>query len=200
MNKVFDAVAAGDRMITAVRASLDADGRTDITLDRDWLTITADTVDCFDAVLAVPIDRNLVLRLISDTSGNPQEFELEKFTKDLINALPNVEKARRSLRRYMADIRRAAKTAIDRAHGEGFNVTLVAVNLRATYAGNMGRRSWTEAASFVLATVVMNRVNQHLEPDVIEFDVEEPEHVAGEMVRALDLWEEYQDKDNAPQQ
>ncbi|OYY66582.1 hypothetical protein [Sphingomonas sp. 28-62-11] len=197
MDKAFDTVAAGDWMIAAVRAALDASGRSDINLERGWLTVTEGEDDYVEAVVLVPIGRNLSLPLKSLHRNEAPAVVFQRFAEDLLKALPNVERARWSLRRYAADTRRAAEAAIADARAEGLDVSLERIELRPTYAWHMTDRSWKEAADHVLARVLVNGLNRDLNPDVIGFDVGQPGDVADELAGALNQQKEIQDKRDA---
>lgn len=197
MSKTFDAATASGRLITSVRKGLDALGRTDIALERDWLTVTEGHDDHVEAVLMVPISRNLSLPLKSLWRDEAPETVMERFAEDLFHALPNVEKARWGLRRYAADMRRAAEAAVAQSRTEGLDVTLSGVGLRCTYAWHMTQSSWKEAADHVIATVLVNGLDRRLTPAVIEFYAGEPADVDDEMAQALDLQLEFQEKRDA---
>lgn len=197
MGKTFDAAAAGDRLITAVRNGLDALGRTDIALERDWLTVTEGHGDHVEAILTVPIGKGLSLPLKSLWRDEAPETVMERFAEDVFQALPNIERARWGLRRYAADTRRAAEAAIAQMRADGLDVTLAGVGLRRTYAWHMTQSDWKEAADHVIATVRVNGLDHRLTPSVIEFYASEPADVVDEMAQALDEQMEFQEKRDA---
>ena len=137
-------------------------------------------------------DLHLQYKLSDDLNVNvapifllDSQRQLEKFTNDLVQAIVNLDKARKFLARYHRSVRAAANVAVRSARKSGYRIKLVEVGLKRTYAFHLTFSKWREAADHVLATIDLEILRANGEPDQHYLVVENPEDVAFEVASVL---------------
>lgn len=182
-----------DDVYERVCSRLAQGGHTSINLRREWFEAVSYDAQQPDLIAKVPVGRDLFLRIVACRRGDSDIQALaDRFAAELPAALVNVEAAKWGLRRYAANVRRAAMSAVEESRRAGLDLSFAGVTFKRTRAFHLGHSDWREAADHILAEVLIVGLDDDLRPTLHELIVEEAEDVAGEIEALHDEQQERQ--------
>lgn len=179
------------QFVALVRSALDAAGRADVVLDRQWFD--EDTPE-HQLLVHVPVGPALTvpLALLDSFFLVTSDEDLQWHANEFALALANLKQAEKMLEKYARDVRTAAVAAIATARADGLDILLDGVGFKPTYAHHLTGRDWKDAALRVLAEIKVKRTSFFLRPEVTALIIEEPTDVPGELASILEEQRERQ--------
>ncbi len=169
-------------IVRKVRKALDAAGHQAVAIEQTWVKL--DTLSDGKSALSlnVPVGQGveLPLKAISEYTEQNSERLVGEFVGDLVLALPNVDRARKSLVRYRCEIGKATWQERLNAIAVSAGFLVVSdVTLKPVVARHLADISPREVVKHAVAVLHVRVLDADLKHKVRQLFVETPDDVAG---------------------